>query len=291
MIDLRYLALTVISVFLALAVGLMMGSALGTPDHRDQVYTQLRSQFQLLREDNQKVLEESRQGERRIAARDQALRDLLPDVVRDRLRGKNVAVIVCGPLDEGPFWSDLESALKEAGADVGPIIHNPEQASTLTDEAKSRLAPYLGETRTEGGRHPAIAGLVRALSRGVPEETARELAQLTGVRMRGSYRGPIRRFLVLTGDSSDPEEQLPDLANRAETSLAEAARQEGVRVIAAEPEAASRQIVARLSGAVAATVDNIDSPAGIIAAVLALESRDGQFGVKPGASRALPPLE
>ena len=32
-------------------------------------------------------------------------------------------------------------------------------------------------------------------------------------------------------------------------------------------------------------------PFGMIAAILALDGRDGQFGVKPGASRALPPLE
>jgi hypothetical protein len=291
MIDLRYLALTVISVFLALAVGLMMGSALGTPDNRDQVYTQLRSQFQLLREDNQRVQEENRRGERLRAARDQALRDLMPDVIRGRLQGRNVAVVICGPVDEGPFWSDLEGALKEAGADLGPILHVPEQPIVPTEEAKSKLAPYVGPLTEDEGRFAAAVGLVRALARGLPEETVRELAAPTGIRMRGTYRGPIRRFLMLTGESSDPEGQLPDLSKRAETAVAEAARQEGARVIAGEPEAAKRQIAARLGGQVAATVDNVDTPAGIIAAVLALEKRDGQFGVKPGAARALPPLE
>ena len=291
MIDLRYLALTVISVFLALAVGLMMGSALGTPDHRDQVYTQLRSQFQLLRDDNQRVQEESRQGERRRAARDQALRDLMPDVIRGRLQGKNIAVIICAPMDEGPFWSDLEGALKEAGADVGPVLHVPEQPAEPSEEAKSKLAPYVGRLTEEEGKFSAAVGVVRALARGVPEETVRELTAPTGIRMRGTYRGPIRRILLLTGESSDPEDHLPDLTKRAETAIADVARQEGARVIAAETEAAKRQMISRLGGQVPATVDNIDSPAGIIAAILALDGRDGQFGVKPGAARALPPLE
>ncbi len=291
MIDLRYLALTVISVFLALAVGLMMGSALGTPNNRDQVYSGLRSQFQLLREDNQRVLEENRQSERRRAARDQALRDLMPDVIRGRLQGKNVAVIICAPLDEGPFWSGLEGALKEAGADVGPLLHVPEQPTELTEEAKSKLAPYVGRLNEEEGKYAAAAGLVRAMARGVPEESLRELAAPTGIRLRGTYRGPIRRILLLTGESSDPEEQTPDLAKRAESAIAEVARQEGARVVAAEMEAAKRQMLARLAGQVDATVDTIDSPAGMIAAVLALAGSDGRFGVKAGAARALPPLE
>jgi hypothetical protein len=50
-------------------------------------------------------------------------------------------------------------------------------------------------------------------------------------------------------------------------------------------------MTSRLGGTVAATVDNIDTPAGIMAAILALDGRDGQFGVKPGAAQALPPLE
>ena len=290
MIDLRYLALTVISVFLALAVGLMMGSALGTPDRRDQVYTQLRTQFQLLREDNQKVQEENRQAERRLASRDQALRDLMPDVIRGRLQGKNIAVIVCGPLDEGPFWSNLETALKEAGADIGPILHVPEQATPLSDEATSRLSPYLGDS-SSGYRFAAAVGLVRALARGISEDAVKELSVSTAIPLQGSHRGPIRRFLLLTGESSDPEGKAPNLAERAETAISTAAREEGARVVAAEPEASTRQMLARLNGEVPATVDNIDSPAGIIAAVLALQGRDGQFGVKPGAARALPPLE
>jgi hypothetical protein len=291
MIDLRYLALTVISVFLALAVGLMMGSALGTPDNRDQVYTQLRSQFQLLREDNQRVLEENRQGERRRAARDQALRDLMPDVIRGRLQGKNIAVVICAPVDEGPFWSDLESALKAAGADIGPILNVPEEITPLTEESKSKLAPYVGQLSEEEGKFAAAIALVRALARGTSEDTVRDLAAPTGIRLRGTYRGPIRRFLVLTGETSDPEGQLPDVSKRVEAAVADAARQEGARVVAGEPEAAKRQMVQRLGGRVAATVDNIDAPAGVIAAILALDGHDGQFGVKPGAARALPPLE
>jgi hypothetical protein len=293
MIDLRYLALTVISVFLALAVGLMMGSALGTPDRRDQVYTQLRSQFQLLRDDNQRVQEENRQGERRIAARDQALRDLMPDVIRGRLEGKNVAVIICSPLDEGPFWGNVETALKTAGADVGPILHVPEQPAPLSVQAREKLLRIIGTAPNNdtGGAYRAVSWLTRSLARGISEDFFAELVQDTGIRSQGGFRGPVKRFLILTGDSSAAEGTATDFTQRPEPAIAAAAQQEGARVIAAEPEAAKRQMTARLAGQVAATVDNIDSPAGIIAAILALEGHDGQFGVKPGAARALPPLE
>src|SRR5687767_1237367 len=115
MIDLRYMGLTLIAVFLALTIGLMTGSALGSPDKRDMVYEGLRGEFELLRGEIKRVQEENDAARRREDAAKQALRELLPLAVRNRLPGSVVGVVVCGGIDERPFWRALEDALEEAG--------------------------------------------------------------------------------------------------------------------------------------------------------------------------------
>src|SRR3712207_635107 len=106
MVDLRYLALTIMGIFLALAVGLMTGSALGNPDRQVAAYEGLRNQFELLRAENQRVQDENDAVRRRVSAQEQALRGLLPQAVRGRLAGSSVGVILCGRWDERGFWHE-----------------------------------------------------------------------------------------------------------------------------------------------------------------------------------------
>ena len=87
MIDLRYVGLTMIGIFLALAVGLMVGSALGSPDRLAAAMDGLRVQHEQLAQTNQEVREENASLERRLQSREEAERELLPLAVRERLRG------------------------------------------------------------------------------------------------------------------------------------------------------------------------------------------------------------
>src|SRR5688500_13320897 len=103
MIDLRYVGLTMIGIFLALTIGLMTGSALGSSDKQVIAYERLQGEFELLREENQRVGDENDVLRRRLDAGEQAGREFLPGAVRGRLPGSTVGVILCGGIDERPF--------------------------------------------------------------------------------------------------------------------------------------------------------------------------------------------
>jgi hypothetical protein len=292
MIDLRYLALTLIAIFLALAVGLMTGSALGTPDRRDRVYEGLREQFELLRTQNQEVRQENDTVRRRIQSRDQALADLLPVIVRGRLASAGVGVIIAGDLDERPFWGALESALRESGAILGPVARVPDTLRELDSDSRTRFARQWGTPTTpSGGASMEVAGwITRAMARGNSQETVRDLGRVTGIDIRGEWSRPARRLLILT-EARTPE-RLQAAANGVtpEARVIAVAQEERLRVVAAEPEEIVTSAVEPLRRQGVTTVDNIDTPGGQIAAILALAGADGQFGGKPGAGRALPPV-
>src|SRR5204862_2459624 len=125
--------------FLMLAVGLLIGPALGGPDKRDAAYEALRRDFELLRTEDQRVREENDTVRRRLTSRDQALQELLPLAVRDRLPGSVIGVVLCGPVDEGRFWSDLESALKASGAAIGPVVRITDRMRPIPGDDRARL--------------------------------------------------------------------------------------------------------------------------------------------------------
>jgi len=293
MVDLRYLALTLIGVFLALAVGLILGSTLGTPDRRDRVYEGLQGQFEQLRTQNQQVQDENDRVRKQLRGRDQAIRELLPVAVHNRLPGSTVGVVICGPLDVRPFWGDLESALRSAGGRIGPVLRVPDRLRELDAASRARLGPRSPAPAADRQPEPyeAAGWCVEALARGSERERLQELTRRTGIELRGDTTLPIRRLLLL---GAAPEERTSALAagEIPEFQVVEAARQEGVRVVAAEPEAGAASVVDALRRRNnIPTVDDVDTPAGQLSVVLALAGADGHFGTKAGAAAAIPALD
>lgn len=293
MIDLRYMGLTLIGVFLALAIGLMIGSALGDPAKRDAAYEGLRNQFELLRQENQRVRDENDGARRELRAGEQSLRELLPLAVRDKLSGSRVGVVLCGGIREGAFWADLENALKLAGAEVGPILRVGDRLKEPEADVRSRYQTLMnGGDRPPGESSPfdPAGWLIAGLARGGPVSRWEELARSTGIELRGPASEPLRRLLVLTSAPDELRSANVSAGAIPEVRIIEAALAEGVRVVAAEPRDSLVSVTDKLRRMNVATVDNIDAAAGQIAAVLTLAGAQGQFGIKPGA-RPLPPLQ
>jgi len=294
MIDIRYLGITLIAVFLSLAVGMMIGSALGGPDKRDAAYEGLRNQFELLRTENQRVQAENDAVLRRLNSREQALRELQPLAIRDRLGSSTIGVVICGPASERAYWAELEAAIRAAGAQVGPVVRIPDALRDLSPEARSQYRSTWRSTGIESVEpaYEPARWVIRALARGGDPERFAQMASATGIELRGNYQGPVRRLLVLVSVPDADRAALVASGEVPEVPVVETARAEGLRVVAAEPEETVASAVDSLRQRLnLPTVDNVDTAAGRISVILALAGRDGQFGSKPGAARPIPSLE
>jgi hypothetical protein len=294
MIDIRYLGITLIAVFLSLAVGMMIGSALGGPDKRDAAYEGLRNQFELLRTENQRVQGENDAVRRRLNSREQALREMQPLALRERLTASTIGVIICGPAAERAYWAELESAVKLAGAQIGPVIRIPDALRDVSLEQRSQFRNTWQASGVEPGdlAYEPARWVVRAMARGTAPERLAQMASVTGIEVRGSYQMPVRRLLVLVSVPDADRAALVASGEVPEVPVVETARAEGLRIVAAEPEETVSSAVDSLHQRLnVSTVDNIDTAAGRISAILALAGYDGQFGSKPGAARPVPSLE
>lgn len=291
MIDLRHFALTIMAIFLALTVGLILGSALASPERQSLVYEKLRRDFDQISDENKRVREEKDAEHRRNEAQDRALREFVSGAVRDRLSDSRVAVLICGPVDEGAFWGDLEGTLRLAGARVGPILHVPDRFHAIPSADRERFHRMWGQgTATAASAEMEPAGwLVQALAREGSGDRVNELIRTLGLEQRGRQEGPARRLLVLT---AAPAERLGSLAagETPEPRILDTARELGLRVVVAEPQEPTSSAVDTLRSRSVTTVDNVDTAAGQISVVLALAGAEGRFGSKKGASAPIPPL-
>jgi len=300
-ISLRYHAVSIAAVFLALAVGVLLGSA-GVSDRllgavagqRDDLGGQVAS----LTAERDALAAQQHAGD--------AFADRIgPAAVRGLLQGQTVALVVAGA---DPRDRDAAAALlQQAGATVtGRVeltgaVGDPARADQLR-ELTSRLLPTGAQLPAASDTGSLVGGLLGGvlLTRdGAPEVDRNDAdAVLTGLTsagfvVPGDVPGAAHLALVLTGGALDGGDA-PDAA-AVYARLAAQLDRSGVGAVLAGRDGSASATgavgVARADPQIAgalSTVDNVQSGAGRVAAVLALreqvDGRAGRYGTGTGAS-------
>ncbi|MFW6091115.1 MAG: copper transporter [Actinomycetota bacterium] len=150
MIDFRYHLVSIIAVFFALAVGIVLGAGpLG-----ERVEEDLPDQLAEMRETNQQYQEQIRMLEAQQEFRDGFIAGVAPELVSDRLANRQVALFVLPGADDD-VAEEMAELLEQAGATVTASVAvdsswtDPESEATL-DTIATDLASA-GTTLPSGG--------------------------------------------------------------------------------------------------------------------------------------------
>ena len=312
MVDFRYHLVTIIAIFLALAVGIVVGTtALNGP-----VLDGLRRANKDLISEKQDLQSDKRELELDVATADGVAAELAPGLLGRRLDGQRV-LLVTADRTADPLVEQLSPLIADAGGSVaGRLRLQPD----LLDDMQGRLVEDLvaqvvpagvevptGEPVERGAAVLAAALLRRPGAPPVPAADAQavvsafEEAELVELSEEGDQITPADLVVVLTGPPEDPLDADAEARNEALLSVVQAldARSRGA-VVAGPSEALSEGGVV---GAVRAdgnldsrvsTVDNADRVVGQIAVVLALQEQGaggaGRYGGGPGVTAPLPDL-
>lgn len=316
MISFRYHIVSIVAVFLALAVGLLAGSAFVEPELVDQ----LRTQTDRLRA---RVAElEGSLGESRseIAGLESFAQAAATSLIRNRLLGTNVVVVTLEGTD-GAILSQAQASLAEAGANVLATM-SAQPAIVSEDPARqAELAEILGRPDADPLDLPGLTAealAVRLATAGGPEEGPEDGPEeapedgseegkedLLASMLSAGFLAPVGAgvtetaldqiggfsqavVVVLAGG---PGEE-PSIAPEAfAVPLVRSLAALGVPVAAGEPLVTDVPFVSSIRAAgdsTTVTVDDLDRSMGGAALVLGLEAllttgRGGSYGVKDGA--------
>jgi hypothetical protein len=282
MFDLRYHVASLAAVFFALVIGILVGVALAShglgDSERDRLQENLRraeARGDTLQADVE-ALRETGDADRVFVER------TYPLVMADRLRGKKVAVLYVGSVDD-----DVRSAVRRALSDAGagtPLrvsaIDVPINDAAVTKRLANRpfLASYAGRAQLEDLGHALgqefTAGketpLWNALQNLIVEQTdgppAPEADAVVVVRTAEAQTGPTALFLK---------------------GLYSGIRDVGVPAVGVELSEGNGSAIAAFQRARLSTVDNVDMPMGKLALVILLSepSITGHFGTKTSTAR------
>ena len=294
MIEYRIYLTGLVAVFLALGLGMLVGSALvGSPSSERQ-QRDLRTLQQNFAEFSQKYADlrtESENLKGRLQREDQAMRELIPSFVGGHLMGQRIAIVLCGELDDTAFVSQVAVTIEKAGGKVTSTTRIGDDWLPSEDVARAGVVRAMGLEPNDAADASMTSAVGRAigLGRDSPLRSASELA--TSLRLDGDYSHPVDCVLVISGTRTPSRYDAAKVHLTPESALLSGLRETQARVIAAEPDGdETLSTIPFISRSVPATVDNIDMASGQLSAVYALAGRDGRFGIKRSAERAIPDI-
>ncbi|WP_119068067.1 copper transporter [Rubrobacter indicoceani] len=269
--DLRYHLISLISVFLALAIGILLGVAVAdqgvVTDSLEGQITEVQERFS---EQQEAIAVRDRQIERlqeRTVVNERLMVGMSEAINAGTLTGLEVAV-VSGPYSDGETVSGVLEALDLAGAEV-----------TAVEELPSPTLP--GEVTSASETTTPLQGDYLDLAEAVATEP-------------GDASVPPQIVIFVGGGeipANAPSGTL-DALNEAEAEVFDLWNDYGIRVVGAEPTSPGRSEIALFQSAGLPSVDNADTPAGLAAVItLANSDQDGSYGTKDTASDPFPTPE
>lgn len=316
MIDFRYHIVSLVAVFLALGVGILLGS--GPLD--EQIQGTLQTQTDQLREEQQHLREEITSLNKQVDLGDDFAKEVAGPITANQLTARTVAVFVLPGVDKG-LVDETTKSLQSAGATVTGTVTltdfyvDPSKAQSPMEDLALRLVPA-GVTFPKNASVMDRVGTVVARSTVTSDpdqstkvdQSAAEL--LSGMQELGALEvtgQPGRRaeLAVVVAPPAPTDKNVKaetvDAANAALLSLTTALDRgsRGAVVTGAKMSTAQGGFVQAVRGSSdqakgVSTIDVADTPVGHIALVLALVEQTrgaaGDYGAGQGVDSVVPDI-
>jgi hypothetical protein len=285
MLDFRYHALSLVAVFLALAIGIVLGVTVGDSLVSDAERS-LRGQ---LRADVDKAHGDAAKAHSELSGRDKMLDQIYPQLVATRLAGTRVAIVSWGPLPNN-IESGVRDAVSKGGGRIDSIsvFDTPLTAlkralgngvfaqETADDESLKTLGEDLGRSIASG------SDVMSSLESEFPDDFAGRFRRADAVVF---YEAPKPE------DGSDGQgvsEREDDRARSIETAMLEELTRHTIAVVGVEATNTEPSQIGRYKSLQLSSADGVDKSGGRIALVFALAGAKGHFGFQSTADQPLP---
>ena len=290
MIDLRYHIVSIVAVFLALGMGILIGSSIVSDDlmvtQQQKIIDRLEEQFSTLREHENNLLAENAGQSRIIGNYENFSQGMLTPIVKDRLQGRNLAVVVSGDQE---IPANLINSLTIAGANVNSqtvVLSNINMKDAGLREKLIKFYALDQAVASDVLRQRVAVSVGLLLTNKLSLEAQKFLEDNNLIKTSGIYMSPVDT-VILIGGTDKLSTSFPE---SFDTSLINTLMSEGKALVGVESSKVKFSYMSSYQKYNMTTIDNIDLSLGQISLVLAMTGEPGDYGTKSTATKFMPSL-
>jgi hypothetical protein len=289
-IDFKYHVASLVAVFLALGIGILIGISLISNDalvkKQASLVTSLQKQYDALHSENLQKSNAINNLETLAVYQGNLNKAVLPVLVHNKLVGHRVVVI---DLLYSKNHDAMINLLRTAGADVQSV--SMINLGMIKEPVLSKqVAVALGKPAdADPGQYlPDFAKLLAGVTMtGTKEDLIQLLTSKGAMKISGSYGPPLTDAIIIGGAANKNQ----DFAGSFDLTLADAWQKAGLKVYGVEDSDVSVSYMRYYQGASMTTVDDLDAAYGQLALVEAMAGYPGHYGTKQSADTFIPPLQ
>jgi hypothetical protein len=286
MFDFRYHALSLAAVLFALALGVVLGVAIGDTNlvssAKNGIVANLNSEISQTREHASQL-----QG--RLSAEEAFANGLYPLAVHELLAGRTIGLVFLGGASD-TVDALVRTATAQAGGDLTTVVavREPLDLDEIAQQAAgTHYAPLATSTGVVGSFGELIG---RQLVSGGPR-VGRELISRVRTSLLSAFDGQLTRLqgvVVMRAEPTGLSAAQSEAAAAFQSGLLAGIAAVGVPAVGVELSGTQPSQIPWYTGKGISSVDDLDRLAGQAALDYALAGEHGTYGIKPTADSLLP---
>lgn len=286
--NMRYFVVSIVSIFLALAIGIYIGFIMDANDmiveQKEDIVAKLEEKFDYLKEENTSLKKEKEILELENDKYKLFSRVVYPEAIKNKLTGVNIAII---ETNDEYIYSGIGKTLELAGANVKSIITVKDKF--LNEELLREIyISHLGEEEeiSKNIIENGTKDISKAIITGEHSEIIDDFSEKDLINIVGDIDEPIDYIIIAGGSEKEDLERFKYL----DKNIIDICKALEIPIIGVEKTKVKFSYTTEYKNNRISTVDNVDTVIGKVALVLAMEGRPGYYGVKPNAESLLPDL-
>lgn len=285
LVDLKYHLTSLIAVFLALAVGIMVGSSFIAGSSMERQITKgLEKEFGKLRAENMKQQSSIQSMQTILERHNKFEATVVPMLVEKRLVPYRIAIIQTG--DYNGAAQKVKSTIEAAGGHVISMTSLSDIYNENTvEDLSSIVASITGNSEDPRPADRILQMIANCIVSGANPKTMEILASKGIVNIDGDYTEKTLRIVFVGGSKKADDSRADDI----DLELIDKLKNAGAdSIVGTEPLNVVTSYMSAYQSQGITTVDNVDEPMGQAALVFAIDGDTGNFGVKKSADKASP---
>ncbi|HHV82144.1 MAG TPA: copper transporter [Tepidanaerobacter syntrophicus] len=286
LINIKYLVITVISIFLALGIGILVGVQMDSEEiiveQQEITLQKMEEKFSELNQTNEELKNQIQKLSDANQLSETYIKNIFPDYIKGKLAGMHVVVVETS----GDYvYTEMRQALKTAGADVVSISFDNDKLFNMTEEDESELMAYFKLASKENIIPTIVKNVSDAAYGKANKENLAFLIEKGILYVSGNLETPAN-YVVIAGGSSRDEGD-----NRYEAidiPLIRELKKYSLPVIGVETTDAKISYIEMYKKQNISTVDNVDTVIGQTSLILVMTGKEGHYGVKNSANSLMP---
>jgi len=286
--NIKYYVLTVVSIFLALAIGIYIGFMFDAQDilmsQKEDIVAQLEERFDYLEEENRTVREEISKVTKENEIMKEFSKVIYGDVIKNKLIGLKIAII---ETSEDYIYKGISQTLESAGAEVVSITTIKNNFNSDPDLIKKTYEIIMEEEVLDNNVFKkAIDKITEEIITGEDNKIIEAFKMEGLIETIGEYNTPID-YIVIAGGKKEKDDTRFEIIDKR---IIDVCKRLNIPIIGIEKENVNFSYVDKYKNNRISSVDNVDTIIGKIALVLAMDGRPGNYGVKSSAESLIPNL-